>query len=81
LDILASRKGEQASHQMKTNPGARDLRLSKYVQALNTPVTEAETAAMLKQVDLTISAQSAIKQPFTKNVSVAGFSAAYAKIK
>jgi invasion protein IalB len=45
------------------------------------PVTEAEIAAMLKGADLTISAQTASKQPLTMKVSVAGFPAAYAKIK
>jgi invasion protein IalB len=45
------------------------------------PVTGAEIAAMLKGSDLTISAQTASKQPLTVNVSVAGFPAAYAKIK
>jgi invasion protein IalB len=45
------------------------------------PVSEAEIGAMLKGADLTISAQTASKQPLTMNVSVSGFPAAYAKIK
>jgi invasion protein IalB len=45
------------------------------------PVTEGELAAMLKGADLTVSAQNRNKQPFKLNVSVAGFPAAYAKIR
>jgi invasion protein IalB len=45
------------------------------------PVTEEELAAMLKGADLTVSAQNRNKQPFKLNVSVAGFPAAYAKIR
>jgi invasion protein IalB len=45
------------------------------------PITEGELAAMLKGADLTVSAQNRNKQPFQLNVSVAGFPAAYAKIR
>jgi invasion protein IalB len=44
-------------------------------------ITEAEIAAMLKGADLTISAQTLTKEPFTVTVPVSGFPAAYAKIK
>ena len=45
------------------------------------PVTDAEIAAMQKGEDLTISAQTPSKQPIAVKVPVAGFPAAYAKIK
>jgi invasion protein IalB len=45
------------------------------------PVTQAEIAAMLNGADLTISVQNLKKQSVTVKMLVAGFSAAYAKIK
>jgi invasion protein IalB len=45
------------------------------------PVADAEIAAMLQGANLSISAQTAGKKPFTVQVPVSGFPAAYAKIK
>ena len=48
----------------------------------NTPITEAEIAAMTKGSDLKISVQNQNQQPaFTVTVPVTGFAAAYAKVK
>jgi invasion protein IalB len=45
------------------------------------PVTDGELAAIVKGADLTISAQTGSKKPFSLTVPALGFGAAYAKIR
>ena len=44
-------------------------------------MTDAELGTIAKGADLTISAQSVQRKPFTLTVPALGFAAAYAKIK